>query len=189
MRAALRQILSAHHRVARPSALCDMVIDILTCVGFVVHEEIRIAEAEILNEYDVARQLAFAQVMDFDPPQPQVRMRMQPKLNTMLYGARRSLPNKAVVSRADPRERLWAGDRQDRRPGAANPKKQAPHAAADRRAQHLIDHHSPIFLCVLDGEDRAVGKQADRKSRPVDDFSQAKLVLPRRCERRRRSTM
>jgi hypothetical protein len=48
----------------------DMMIEILTGVGFVVHQEALFAEAEILDEDGVAGQLAVSQVDRFDPPLP-----------------------------------------------------------------------------------------------------------------------
>jgi hypothetical protein len=42
----------------------DEVIEILARVGLVAHQEIGIAEAEILNEQSVAGQLGFATIHD-----------------------------------------------------------------------------------------------------------------------------
>ena len=64
MRAALREILSAHHDRIGARMARDEVIEILARVGFVAHQETGIAEAEVLNEQSVAGQLGFASVLD-----------------------------------------------------------------------------------------------------------------------------
>ena len=48
--------------------LSDVMVEILTGVGFVVHEEAPIAETQVLDENGVARDLAVAAVHDFHPP-------------------------------------------------------------------------------------------------------------------------
>ena len=44
------------------------MVEILTGVGFVVHQEAPIAETKVLDEDGVARDLAVAPVDDFHPP-------------------------------------------------------------------------------------------------------------------------
>ena len=68
MRAALREILPAHHDRIGARMARDEVIEILARIGLVAHQETRIAEAEILNEQSVAGQLGFAPVHDREPP-------------------------------------------------------------------------------------------------------------------------
>ena len=46
----------------------DMMVEILAGVGLVVHQEAPFAEAKILDEDGVARELAVAPVDDLDPP-------------------------------------------------------------------------------------------------------------------------
>ena len=68
MRAALREILSAHHDRIGARMARDEVIEILARIGLVAHQETGIAEAKILNEQSVAGQLGFASVLDREPP-------------------------------------------------------------------------------------------------------------------------
>ena len=69
---ALRQILPAHQNVVQARMPRDIMIEILTGVGFVVHQEAPLAEAKILDEDRVAGQLTIAPVDHLDPPQPYV---------------------------------------------------------------------------------------------------------------------
>jgi len=56
----------------------DVVVEILTGVGLVVHQEALIAEPEILDQDSVAGELFIAAIDDFDAPEPRVQSRMQP---------------------------------------------------------------------------------------------------------------
>ena len=58
MRAALRQILPAHHDMVDAGMPSDKVIEILARIGLVAHQEAPLSEAEILNEHRVAGQSA-----------------------------------------------------------------------------------------------------------------------------------
>ena len=49
------------------------MVHVLAGVGFVVHQEARVAEAEILDEDSVAGPLPVAAIDDLDPPQPDVQ--------------------------------------------------------------------------------------------------------------------
>ena len=48
------------------------MVEILTGVGLVVHQEALIAEPEILDEDSVAGELLVAAVDNLDPPEPRV---------------------------------------------------------------------------------------------------------------------
>ena len=50
--------------------LRDVMVEILTGVGLVVHQEALIAEPKILDEDGVAGEVAVAPVDDFEPPEP-----------------------------------------------------------------------------------------------------------------------
>ena len=76
-----------------------------------------------------------------------------------------SLPDNAIVGDADAARSLGANDRQDIGLRAAYAKIKAAHPAADRRTQDLIDHDLSRAAHVLDREDRAVRKEADREPR------------------------
>ena len=65
--AALRQVLPAHQNKVQPGMPRDMVVDILACVGLVVHQEATVPETEILNEDGVAGQSCRV-VHDLDAP-------------------------------------------------------------------------------------------------------------------------
>ncbi len=68
MAAALRQILTAHHHRSAARMAGDVVVDVLRCVGLVVHEEAAVAEAHVLDEDRIARQGLRARARHLDPP-------------------------------------------------------------------------------------------------------------------------
>ena len=75
----------------------DVMVEILTGVGLVVHQEALIAEPEILDENSVAGELLVAALTTSTPPEPRVQSRVQPKRDPMADAALFSLPHIAVV--------------------------------------------------------------------------------------------
>src|SRR5271165_787433 len=167
--AALRQILPTRQHVVQARMPRNMMIEILTGVGFVVHHEAPIAETKVLDEDGVAGNLAVAPVGDFHPPQPYVQARMQPEGDPMADAALLSFPDKAIIRGADAESRLWPDNRQDRRLGSADAQIEARHAVGDGRSERLVDHDPTARCAVLDGENRATGQKADRQPEAVDD--------------------
>ncbi len=162
MRAALSEVLAAHHDIAGARMGRDEMIEILARIGFVAHQEVWIGEAEILDEQRVARQLSFAPVLDREPPQPDVRVRVERQRDAKCDAALLSRPDEAVVRDADAGRRLGAGARQDRGVRAADSNNKAPHPAGDWRTERLIDDDPAGDFGVFERKDRAVRQQADR---------------------------
>ena len=125
MRAALREVLAAHHDEPGARMARDEVIEILARIGLVAHQEVRIGEPEILDEQGVARQFGLAPVLDRQPPQPDVDLGVQRQRDAESDAA--LLPSQTKRSSATPMraERLGAGAGQDRRLRAAEPKEVA----------------------------------------------------------------
>ncbi len=98
----------------------DVVVEILTGVGLVVHQEALIAEPEILDQNSVAWELLVAVVGEFDPPKPRVQPRVKPKRDPMSEPALLSFPHIAVV-RATRREAALSGPINDRVVGRSPP--------------------------------------------------------------------
>ncbi len=88
----------------------DMMVEILTGVGLIIHQETLIAEPQILDEDSVAWELLVAPVDDLDAPEPRVQSRVQPEGDPVANAVLRSLPDIAVVRGADAKRRLWAHD-------------------------------------------------------------------------------
>ena len=138
--------------------LRDMMVEILAGVGLVVHEKALIAKPEILDEDRVAGHVRSAIVGDFEAPEPGVEARVKPERNPMPDAGRRSLPDIAIVRRADAKSCLGTDHGQNRRLRSAHPQIDPPHAVGDRRGERLIDHDPTVRRSVLDGEDGA-GRQ------------------------------
>ncbi len=92
--------------------MCDMMVEILASVGFVVHQEALIAEPQILDQDSIAWEPLFAVVGDFDPPKPRVQPRVKPKRDLMSDPTLLTFPDIAVVRRPDPKRRLGAYNQQ-----------------------------------------------------------------------------
>src|SRR3984957_18132010 len=158
----------------------DVVVEILTGVGLVVHQEALIAEPEILDQNSVAWELLVAVVGEFDPPKPRVQPRVKPKRDPMSEPALLSFPHIAVVRGPDAKPTFGPHQRQSLRPLAARAQIEARHAVADRQGKRLIDDDPTVRLRVLDGEDRAGRKDADRKPGPIGDPQKVEIVSTRR---------
>ena len=77
--AALGEILPGHQDIAGARMAGDEMIEVLARVGLVAHQKIPLPQAEILNKDGVALRLVAAAVDDLDPPQPGIRIRVQPE--------------------------------------------------------------------------------------------------------------
>src|SRR5580700_11563435 len=158
----------------------DVVVEILTGVGLVVHQEALIAEPEILDQNSVAWELLVAVVGEFDPPKPRVQPRVKPKRDPMSEPALLSFPHIAIVRGPDAKPSFGSYQRQSLRPLAARAQIEAGHAVADRQGERLIDDDPTVRFRVLDGEDRAGRQDADRKPGPIGDPQKVEIVSTRR---------
>ena len=174
--AALRQILAAHQHGPHPGMAGDMMVHVLAGIGFVVHQEALVAEAEVLDEDCVAGQVLVALVGDLDAPEPDVRLRAQPERHLMPDAAALSFPHDAVRPRADPQPRIGADDRAHRGPGAPDPQKESRHAVANRGGHRLVDHHPARAVDTLHRKDGAAWKQGDRQPGRVSDIRHVKIA-------------
>src|SRR3984885_4272915 len=158
----------------------DVVVEILTGVGLVVHQEALIAEPEILDQDSVAWELLVAVVGEFDPPKPRVQPRVKPKRDPMSEPTLLAFPHIAVVRGPDAKRRSRAYDGQNRGLKPAYTQIEAHHPVADRQGERLIDDDPTFPLSVLDGENRADRQDVDRKPRPIGDLQKVEFVSARR---------
>src|SRR6516164_210508 len=71
MLASLREILPPHQERTHPRMASDVMIEVLARVRLVVHQESRLAEAEILDEDGVAGEHDLATVAHLHTPHPE----------------------------------------------------------------------------------------------------------------------
>ena len=111
-----------------------------------------------------------------------LRIRGEPKdgpaVNSQLF----SLPDEAVVGRADAESASAPAQAQDLGIRAAGAKKKPPYPAGDRRSERLVDEDPAAAFDVFERKDRAVRQQADRQPLTVCDPLEAQVVDVRRCE-------
>ena len=161
----------------------DVVIDVLRRVGFVVHEEAAVAQADVLHQDRIARHCRRAGVRDLDPPEPERVLRVQPKRDVVAHAGGRAIPGEAIGGGAEADLRAGADRLRDRRLWRADAQVQAGDPAVERGALHLVDQRSAALVLVLDGEDAAVGQDADRQAGRVRDTTQAEIAFAGRLER------
>ena len=123
-----------------------------------------------------------AGVRDLDPPQPELVLRVQPQRDAVPHAAGRAVPGEAIGGGAEADLRAGADRLRDRRLGRADAQVQAGDPAVERRALHLVDQRSAALVLVLDGEDAAVGQDADRQAGRVRDAAQAEIAFAGRLE-------
>ncbi len=180
MRSALGKVLPAHENMIQAWTGRDVMIEILTGVGLVVHQEPLIAEPKILDQNSIARKLLVAIVGDFDPPKPRVQPRVKPQRDSMSDPALLSFPHIAVIQGSDAKRRFWAYNGENCGLRSAYTQIEARHAIANRQGQRLIDDDPAVRFRVLDGEDRAGRQDADGKPRPIGDPQKGEIVSMRR---------
>ncbi len=180
--AALRQILAAHHHRTAARMAGDVVVDVLRCVGLVVHEEATVAEAHVLHEDRIARHGLRAGVRHLHPPQPEPVLRVQPERDLVAHAAGRTLPDEAIGGGAETDLRAGADRLRDHRLRRADAQVQAGDPAVERGALHLVDQRSTALVLVRDGEDATVGEHAERQAGWVRDAAQAEIAFAGRDE-------
>ena len=140
----------------------DMVIDILRCIGLIVHQKTALADSEILDQYGVGSYGGFAGVPDIEAPEPRSLVRMQRQCHAMTNAAGLALPHKAIFGHAKPDVGAWSDNFDAKRRRVATSAQNNPaNAAIERRAKNLADHDGRVFEPVFDREDAAVRDQAD----------------------------
>jgi hypothetical protein len=109
-------------------------------------------------------------------------LRVQPQRHAVPHAARRAVPSEAIGGGAEADLGARADRLCDRRLRGADAQVQAGDPAIQRRALHLVDQRPAALVLVLDGEDAAVGQDADRQAGLVRDAAQAKVALVGRLE-------
>ena len=184
VRAALRQVLPAHHHRPAARVTGDVVVDVLRGVGLVVHDEAAIAQAEVLHEDRVARdrrrrrcwrpRRARARAAARGCSQSETRCR-RPPVSPSQTKRSAAAPNATSRAGADRLARPPARARRTRRIQARDP-------AVQRRARHLVDQRAAALVPVLDGEDATVRQDADREAGRARDAEEAEVALAGRLE-------
>jgi hypothetical protein len=128
---ALCQILPRHQDGAHLRIASDVVIEVLTRVRLVVHQETALAEADILDEDGVAGEHNVTAVVHLHTPHPEILIRKQLQGNLMRNAASLADPDEALVGRSDTAARVGASDRDDLRFIATDAQANTPHAAGD----------------------------------------------------------
>src|SRR6516165_1711971 len=172
----LRQILTGHEDRTHARMLRNVMIEVLARVGFVVHQEPGVPEAEVLYQQRIARERLVALVAHLHEPPPDVSIRLQLQGDPVRDSAHLSLPEKAVRSRTDAAARLRARDWQHHWLATAEAQVQATHASGDRRAERAVDHDPAALLHMLQGVHRPAGKDGDLKAGLVAGPSELEVV-------------
>ncbi len=178
---ALGEVLAAHHHRAAGGVGLDVVVDVLRGIGLVAHDEAAGAEAEVLDQGGVAGERFGAGVGDLDAPQPERALGVEPQGDGMAERRGRALPDDAVVEGGEG----GGGPRPDGLEGGrvgAGAQDQPPDAGAEGRAVDLVDQRAAGGVLVLDGEEAAVGQDADRQAGGVGDADEAEVGFPRGLE-------
>src|SRR4029077_18104946 len=176
MPAALRKILARHENRTHAGMVPDMMIEVLAGVGFVVHQEPGVPEAEVRNEQRVAPKRLLAPIAHLHEPQPEILICVQLQTDLVRNPAELSVPEEAFPGRPNAAARLRARDRQDHWLDAADAQVQPAHASGNRRAQGAVHHDPAALLQVLHGEDRTVGQEGDLKPGLVPDPPEVQIV-------------
>ena len=87
-----------------------------------------------------------------------------------------ALPDEPITSAAETAGSTGS-DAEDARLSAADAQVEAGYPAADRRAQHLIEHDAVALMLMLDGEEAAVRQRADRQAGGVGGVTQAEIAV------------
>ena len=132
VQAALREVLPAHDHLSVNGVPRDMVVDILRSVGFVVHQEATVAEADVLDENCVEGSRGGAYIHRLQMPQPSGVLRIQRECEAVADTARLRFPYKAVSSKTEPGIGAWAGGLEWERSLAVNAQIHSSYAAIDR---------------------------------------------------------
>ncbi len=132
VQAALREVLPAHDHLSVNGVPRDMVVDILRGVGFVVHQEATVAEADVLDENRIEGWRGGACIHCLQMPQPSGVLRMQRECEAEADTACLRFPYKAVSSKTEPGIGAWAGGLEWERSLAVNAHIHPAYAAIDR---------------------------------------------------------
>lgn len=178
MLAALCLVLPTHDDGSQARIGGDVMIDILRDVSLVVHEEAAPAEAQVLDQDRVARQLAGATVGEREMPEPDIALRVQPERHSMLQAGTLTVPDETIAGGAETAGSTGS-DADDARLRAAGAQVKATDPAADRRAEHLIEHDAALLMLMFDSEEAAVRQRTDRKAGGIGDATQAEIAVAR----------
>src|SRR5262249_4968620 len=173
--ASLGLVLAAHDHWPAARVLGNVVIDVLRDVGLVVHQEAAAAEAEVLHEDGVARQVDVATVGHLDMPEPEIPLRMQPERDAMGHVVGFAVPYEAVRASAAANAGARPDRLRDKGSGAADAQVEPEDAAVVRRAQHLVEHDPVAVALMFDRERAAVRQQADRETTCIADLAEAEI--------------
>src|SRR5208282_740528 len=132
VQAALREVLPAHDHLSVNGVRRDMVVDILRGVGFVVHQEATVAEADVLVENRVEGSRGGACIHRLQMPQPSGVSRIQRECEAAADTARLRFPYKPVSSKTEPGIGAWAGGLEWKWSLAVNAHIHPAYAAIDR---------------------------------------------------------
>ena len=105
VRAVLREILPARDDRPVTFVTCDMVIDVLRCIGLVVGYEATEAESQVLDQDRVDRHVIASLVGRFGAPQPRGNVAKQTKRDAMMNTACVAFPHEPIRSDAEPNAR------------------------------------------------------------------------------------
>ena len=163
MAAVLRKILPAHDDRSETRLVRNMMIDVLRGVRLVVHEKAAVPEPQILHQNDIGRQICRTLVSYLEMPQPDVLPRMQPQREAVMHATCQAVPYEAVIDGTEEDPGARAQDLGDVGGCSTGAHIDASDAAADRRAEYLVEHRAAAGPLVLDGGNAAIRQRADGK--------------------------